>query len=167
LEAALYSYQKLLSGNYTPEKNAYYKSALDFAKQLQRSRMWHVPFMPPELHPVTLSKCDLDIGLAPLEDTSFNAGKSCVKYYEYASVGTVTLASNVQPYSDEVNYLTKNTFKDWYNKLEKLITDVEFRKKILAKQQTWVKENRSIEAIGLPWELACQQPGGFKVANQQ
>jgi len=69
--------------------------------------------------PTTLSKCDLDIGIAPLEDTAFNHGKSCVKFYEYASVGTVTLASNVLPYSDEVNYLAKNNFKDWYNKLEK------------------------------------------------
>lgn len=167
LEAAIYNYNKLYKGNYQPEKNAYYKSALDFYAQLSRTRMWHVPFMPPELHPKTLSMCDLDIGLAPLEDTVFNAGKSCIKYYEYASVGTVCLASDVLPYSSECPLTSKNTFKDWYNKLEKLIADKEYRLKELKKQQEWVKKNRSTEAIGLPWELACQRPGGIKVANQQ
>ena len=168
LEAAIYMYNKMLQGNYQPEKNSYYKSAIDFYKQLQRTRMWHVPFMPPELHPKTLAMCDLDIGLAPLLDTEFNRGKSCIKFYEYAAVGTVTLASDVLPYSSEVNYCAKNTEKDWYNKLEKLIIDQKFRLDILAKQQKWCKENRTVEAIGLPWELACQLPGnGPKVKNQQ
>lgn len=169
LEAALYTYNKLLQGNYQPEKAAYHRAALDFAKQLQGTRMWHVPFMPPELHAKTLSMCDLDIGLAPLEDTEFNRGKSNIKFYEYASVGTVTLASDVLPYSDEVTYRAKNTHKDWYNKLEKLIVDVEFRNKLLKEQREWVIKNRSTDAIGLDWELALQKPSrwGLRVFNQQ
>ncbi|NCN26058.1 glycosyltransferase family 4 protein [bacterium] len=166
LEAAIYTYNKIYRNNFQPERNAYFKSALDFYEQISSSRMWHVPFMPPELHPKTLSMCDLDIGLAPLEDTEFNRGKSCIKFYEYASVGTVTLASDVLPYSDEVGYLAKNTKKDWYNKLEKLIIDHDFRNKLLTKQQKWVRENRYLDAIGVPWELACQRPGGVKVLNQ-
>ncbi len=167
LEAAIYHYNKILQNNFQPEKNEYFRSALDFYAQLQRVRLWHVPFMPPELHPKTLAMCDLDIGIAPLQDTEFNHGKSCIKYYEYAAVGTVTLASDVEPYNQEVNYLAKNTFKDWYAKLEKLILDKEFRNDLLQKQQEWVKKNRSIEAIGIPWELACQLPGGLKILNQQ
>jgi glycosyltransferase involved in cell wall biosynthesis len=168
LESAIYMYNKLLSGNFQPEKAEYHRSALGFYEQLKHSRYWHVPFMPPELHAKTLSMCDLDIGLAPLEDTEFNAGKSNIKFYEYASVGTVTLASDVKPYNTEVGYLAKNTKKDWTNKLEKLIIDKEFRKKTLKKQQDWVKENRSVEAIALDWELACQKPSkwGIKVNNQ-
>jgi hypothetical protein len=113
--------------------------------------------------------CDLDIGLAPLEDTEFNAGKSNIKFYEYASVGTVTLASDVQPYNTEVNCLTKNTKKDWIKNLEKLITNPEYRVKKLHEQREWVRKNRSIEAIGIDWELACQKPSkwGIKVLNQQ
>jgi glycosyltransferase involved in cell wall biosynthesis len=167
LEAAVYSYQKILANNWQPEKNEYFKSALDFYAQLKRVKLLHIPFMPPELHPSVLSRADFDIGLAPLEDTEFNRGKSCIKYYEYASVGTVTLASDVEPYKSEATYRAKNTFKDWYNKLEKLIVDKEFRDKLLAEQQKWVKENRSVEAIGVAWELACQQPGGLKVLNQE
>lgn len=166
LEAAVYAYNKLLQNNLQPEKNAYFRSALDFYAQLKRVRLLHIPFMPPELHPSVLSRADFDIGIAPLEDTEFNRGKSCIKYYEYAAVGTVTVASKVEPYSLECNYLAKNTFQDWYDKLERLIIDTEFRKELLAKQQAWVKENRSIDAIGIPWELACQLPGGLKVLNQ-
>lgn len=167
MEAAMYTYQRFLNGNYFPEKNPYFKAALDFYAQLKSCRMWHVPFMPPELHPSTLSRCDFDIGLAPLEDNEFNRGKSCIKFYEYASVGTVVLTSDVLPYSDECNYRAKNTFKDWYNKLEKLIIDKQFREKVGKQQQEWVKKNRSVEAIGLPWELACQQQSkGPKILMQ-
>ena len=52
-------------------------------------------------------------------------------------------------------------------KLEKLLVDVDFRKKLADKQQKWVKENRTTEQIGVDWELACQRPGGLKVANQE
>ncbi len=166
MEAAMYAYQKELQYNFQPEKTEYMKSALGFYQQLQNTRFWHIPFMPPELHPRTLSMCDLDIGIAPLEDTEFNHGKSNIKFYEYASVGTVCLASDVAPYTEEVTYRAKNTFKDWYNKLEKLIVDKEFRLKTLKEQQEWVKKNRSVEAIGLAWELACQKPSNTKVANQ-
>jgi glycosyltransferase involved in cell wall biosynthesis len=167
LEAAMYAYNRVLRDNTQPEKNNYYRSALDFYAQLKNIRMWHIPFMPPELHPTVLGKCDFDIGIAPLEDTEFNRGKSCIKFYEYAAVGTVTLASKVEPYTQEVNYLAKNTFKDWYNKLEKLIVDKEFREKLLKEQQDWVFKNRSMEAIGLMWEKACQREGGLPVLNQQ
>jgi glycosyltransferase involved in cell wall biosynthesis len=158
LEAAFYAYNKMLAGNYKPEQNDYFREALEFASRLENLKMLHVPFMPPELHPSVLARADIDIGVAPLLDTEFNHGKSCIKFYEYASTGTVCLASDVEPYKSEVNYRAKNTTKDWYNKLEKLITDPEFREKIRKEQAKWVQENRSIEAIGLDWELACQKP---------
>jgi glycosyltransferase involved in cell wall biosynthesis len=166
-EAMAYAYKKILADNTQPEKAEYFKSALKFYEQLNGVKMWHTPFMPPELHPTVLSKCDFDIGLAPLEDTVFNRGKSCVKFYEYAGVGTVTIASDVLPYSEEVNYRAKNTFKDWYNKIEKLLMNRALRDKVLKEQREYVLKHRTTEAIGLPWELACQKPGGLKVANQE
>lgn len=169
IESAMYFYRKTLLNNFAPEKNEYYRSALEFYKTLSGMTMYHTPFMPPELHPKTMSGCDFDIGLAPLEDTVFNRGKSCVKFYEYAAVGTAVIASDVLPYSEEVDYRAKNTHKDWYKKIEKLIVDEDYRKKLASKQQEWVKKNRSLTAIGLPWELACQREGikGLTSSNQE
>lgn len=169
MEAAMYAYQKELQFNFQPEKNEYMKSALKFYDQLKSTRYWHVPFMPPELHPNVLAKCDLDIGIAPLEESEFNSGKSNIKFYEYASVGTLCVASDVKPYSEEVNYRAKNTFKDWYNKLEKLIVDKELRAKVLNEQRQWVQKNRyaNIDSpMSLAWEKACQLPSNTKVLNQ-
>jgi len=167
MEAAMYFYNRMLNTGLQPEKNAYFKSALDFYAKLQKLKMIHIPFYPPELHPSVLARADFDIGIAPLEDTEFNRGKSCVKFYEYAAVGTVTLASKVEPYKSEVNYLAKNTKKDWYKKLKRLIEDEKFRKDLLEKQQKFVRETRSFERRGIDWELACQRPGGLPVLNQE
>lgn len=177
IKSEMITYKKILgpeAPNHTypqsqkPEQNNYFISALNFWERLKELNGGHKPFCLPEIHPEELSLCDFDIGLAPLEDTEFNRGKSCIKFYEYASVGTVTLASDVEPYRSEVNYRAKNTKKDWYNKLERLIKDKDFREKILKEQTEWVKKNRSLDAIGLDWELACQKKGmGLPVLNQQ
>lgn len=166
LEAAIYAYRRILADNTQPEKAPYFMSAIKFYDQLKNVRMFHIPFMPPELHPTVMSRCDFDIGLAPLEDNEFNNGKSNVKFYEYAAVGTVTLASKVAPYTEEVDYLAKNNFQDWYNKLEKLIVDKEYREKLLEKQRAWVLKNRGPEEQGRLWEIACQRPGGINILNQ-
>ena len=167
LESAMYYYNRLLSANLQPENNEYFTNALKFYDKLKHLEVTHIPFYPPELHPGVLSKADFDIGIAPLDDKEFNHGKSNIKFYEYAAVGTVCLASDVEPYKQEVTYRAKNTFKDWYDKLEKLIVDKEFRAKLLKEQQDWVKENRDIKKVAIDWEIACQKPGGLKVLNQQ
>ncbi len=169
-ESAAYNVRKLYTSRLQPEKDAYLKSMIDFYDKLKKIKMIHTPFMPPEIHPGILSTRDFDIAIAPLEDTEFNRGKSCIKFYEYAATGTVTLASDVEPYASEVNYRAKNTFKDWYTKLERLIVDEEFRNKLQKEQSEWVAKNRSLKEIGLEWELALQLPsqkGAPKVLNQQ
>lgn len=165
-ESAVYNVKKIISAQLQPEKEQQLKAMADVYDKINKTKMIHTPFMPPEIHPMILSSRDFDIGVAPLADTEFNRGKSCIKFYEYAATGTVTLASDIEPYSSEVGYRAKNTAKDWFNKLEKLIVDVDFRNKLQEEQSKWVKENRSIEAIALSWEKACQLPGGLPVLNQ-
>jgi glycosyltransferase involved in cell wall biosynthesis len=166
-EAAAYNVNKIVSLNLRPEKKEEFQQMLEVYNKIKKTRMIHTPFMPPEIHPTILSTRDFDIGIAPLSENEFNRGKSCIKFYEYAATGTVTLASDMEPYASEVNYRAKNTVEDWYNKLEKLIVDKEFRDKLQKEQSDWVMKNRSIQAIALDWELACQLPGGLKVLNQQ
>lgn len=168
-ESEMLSCQKLLQQNLQPEQNDYFRDALSFYDKLKKIKMYHLPFFLPEINPMKLSMADFDIGIAPLEDNEFNHGKSNLKFYEYAAVGTPCLASDVEPYRQECTYLAKNTFKDWYNKLEKLIVDKDFREKLATDQQNWVKENRSIEKVAIDWEMAIQKPsakGAPKVLNQ-
>jgi glycosyltransferase involved in cell wall biosynthesis len=181
IEDEMYHYQRYLSMNVQPERNAYFKSALDMYDKLNRIRMIHRPFAPPELHPTVLSRMSIDIGLAPLESKKFNENKSAIKMYEYAATGAVTIASDVGAYRHETNYRAKNTTKDWVKKLEKLIVDKEFREKTYKEQFDFVYKHRNIggvsdldkpekhwPGIGLEWELACQLPEKrVKILNQQ
>jgi len=154
IESEMYGYAQVVKHGLRPEQNRYLKAALDWFEKVKQLRFFHIPFYPPELFPSVLSRCDFDIGLAPLRDNTFNYSKSCVKFYEYAAIGAATLASNVLPYKKEVGYCAKNTFKDWYRKLEKLIVDEDFRKKLAEKQGKWVRENRDLSKIVTLWEDA-------------
>jgi hypothetical protein len=101
-----------------------------------------------------LSELNFDIGIAPLTDNRFNRSKSCLKYYEYAAVGTVTLASNVLPYNGEMDEddLVKNRHDKWVAKLRKLIVDDEYRQARLHAQESWINENRDIVKVVKQWE---------------
>jgi len=154
LESEAYIMRQMINLKLQPEKTRYMESCLSLYEKLRGLRYIHISFYVPFLHASTLRRCDLDIGLAPLYDNEFNRGKSCLKFYEYASIGTAVLASDVQPYNKEAMYCAKNNIKDWKNKLEKLIVDEKFRKDLAEKQQKWVRENRSIGVIAPLWEKA-------------
>ena len=152
LIAEVYNARQIKRQGAEPEKEDYINSLLKLYDKIKGLQFIHIPFHPPELHPSVISDCNMDIGLCPLQDNTFNQAKSCNKFYEYAAVGTVTLASKVLPYRKEVGYCAKNTHKDWKDKLEKLITDSKFRQKLLKKQQEFVFTNRDIKKVIKDWE---------------
>jgi glycosyltransferase involved in cell wall biosynthesis len=166
LESEMYSYAKVDALGLQPEKKLFFSQALGWFERIKQLSFVHIPFHFPELYPSILRRCNIDIGIAPLLDSDFNYSKSCVKFYEYASTGTVTLASDVKPYKDEVSYCAKNTKDDWYKKLEKLIVDQKFRDELYAKQYQWVKENRDIRRVVVKWEEALD-PGPDKSNGAQ
>ncbi len=98
--------------------------------------------------------CDLalDIGIAPLADNRFNRHKSCIKYYEYAMSGAVTVASQVLPYSAEVSITAKNNRDSWKQKLEAALQAD--RKAVWREQRDWVMTHRNIENNVCLWEQA-------------
>ncbi len=123
--------------------------------QMFRHLQWtHQPFVKLPKFNQTLSDLNLDIGLCPLEDTRFNRCKSAIKFYEYAMVGTATLASQVSPYKEEVGYCAKNRHNKWKSKLRRLIEDVSFRNDLARTQRNWVLENRDINNQINKWEDA-------------
>lgn len=129
----------------------------DFPKlyeKLEEMDYKHIKSVPYQEFRDKLSELNLDIGIAPLTDTRFNRSKSCLKYYEYAAVGTVTLASNVLPYSMEMDAedLVKNRHDKWVSKLRKLITDEQYRNDRAYIQRSWVHDNRNIDNVIRQWE---------------
>ena len=58
---------------------------------------WH-QFVDLEVYPLKLASLELDIGICPLVDHSFNRSKSALKWSEYSSVGVPSVCSDVQPY---------------------------------------------------------------------
>jgi hypothetical protein len=100
-----------------------------------------------------MKRINADIGLCPLEDNEFNKSKSCIKFYEYASLGIATLAPDLLPYSDEVSE-TYNGLSDFKEKLRRLLVDTKHRKEIVEEQRKWVMKNRDINKVIKLWEKA-------------
>ncbi|HLW77571.1 MAG TPA: hypothetical protein VKS01_11315 [Bryobacteraceae bacterium] len=98
--------------------------------------------------------CDLrlDIGIAPLADDRFNRNKSCIKFYEYAMAGALTVASQVTPYAEEVSLTAKNNRDSWKYKLESAINGD--RDALWSAQRDWVMEHRNMQANVALWESA-------------
>ena len=151
----------------TEEMKEKWKWSEDFKilyKKLKKIKYTHIPSVSYDEFRGKLSEANFDIGIIPLEDTWFGRSKSCLKFYEYAAVGTVSLASKVLPYTAEMNEkdLVKNRFDKWYAKLERLVVDEEYRSERLKEQEEWVKRHRDMEKMSWVWENVYYQIINFK-----
>ncbi len=102
-------------------------------------------------HPYKTASLDIDIAIIPLKDTKFNKSKSCIKWYEFSSLGIPSVVSNVLPYSNEIEHdKTALVFKDeeeFVEQLSRLIEDEKLRRKIGSEAQKWVNNNRDLDHI--------------------
>ncbi len=75
----------------------------------------------------------LDINLAPLVDNFFDSAKSNIKWMEAALVKVPTVASDVGNFHDSIKDGYDGVLcsdSEWFEKLEKLVTNFEYRKQI-------------------------------------
>jgi glycosyltransferase involved in cell wall biosynthesis len=133
------------------------KSIKHFMEKLSGIRYEFSPMVPIERHAQTVCDLKLDIGIAPLIESQFNKNKSCIKYYEYAMAGAVTVASQVLPYSAEVPITAKNNRDSWKYKLEYAL-DMD-REAAWSEQRDWVMKHRNIESTVEQWERAFAGAG--------
>lgn len=97
---------------------------------------------------VPMQIAQFDIGVMPLLDNEFNRGKSSFKAIEYMAVGVPVVISPV----GENNHLVQDgqtgylahTHGEWFEKLEKLITDPTHRDAIGKKGQQVAKSNYAL-----------------------
>jgi glycosyltransferase involved in cell wall biosynthesis len=103
-----------------------------------------------------LKTLNADIGIAPLEDDSFNQCKSNIKFIEYTMAGMPTVASRVGPYSDTMDhkvdgFLPKNTHQDWYHCLSKLVESRQKRLEMVISAKKKVVANWDIRKHRQKW----------------
>ncbi|MBC5851953.1 glycosyltransferase family 1 protein [Vibrio metschnikovii] len=96
------------------------------------------------LHPMSwanyralLTRGRRDIGLAPLLESSFNAARSCTKFYDICQAGAVGIYADHSAYrnqiTDQVNGLLLAMDHDaWYAAIAKLLQDDAYYQRLLA-----------------------------------
>ena len=89
-----------------------------------------------------------DVNIAPLANTTFNAAKSAIKFYEAAALKVPTLAQRTGPYADEIidgdtGFLFEQP-TDFVEKLEALVKDADLREKMGQHAYDWVREHRDV-----------------------
>lgn len=65
-------------------------------------RVGYVPTVPSNYYQMVADGLNLDIGLAPLVESRFNACKSNLKWLEYSAMGIPSVCSNVTPYKESI-----------------------------------------------------------------
>lgn len=101
------------------------------------------------LWPWTIAN-NIDVGIAPLESSEFNRGKSHLKLIELNSVGIPYVASPRDAYrqyhkdSGGAGFLADSP-KDWYSNIKLLMTDESLRKELGAKGRAYA-ETQTVEA---------------------
>jgi O-antigen biosynthesis protein len=92
---------------------------------------------------------ELDVAIAPLVSTTFNAGKSCLKALEYGAAGYPMVASSFGPYREYAgqygSILTAFDESEWLRHLTLLVEDASARRDLAERNATVVRENFSTE----------------------
>lgn len=103
----------------------------------------------------------IDIGLAPMPDSSFHACKYINKFIEYSSFGIVGVFSNVEPYISlkrigAPGIFCENTPDAWFAAIRTLIENSDNRERLRRAAYNLVKEQYSVSKAA---ELLLQQIG--------
>lgn len=110
-------------------------------------------------YPYKLALLNLDIGLCPVIDNEFNRNKSAIKYFEYSTQKTASIASNIPPYQPVIehgrNGLLVNE-NEWYNAMEELILNEDKRRMLGEAAFDNVFENHNADKKAHLWATAYE-----------
>ena len=99
-----------------------------------------------------------DIGLLPLPDNAFAAGKSPIKALQYAACGIPCVASPVgatcEIVRDGATGLTATTTKEWEQALLRLTDDAALRRQLGSAARALFLQNHARQCVQAQW-LAC------------
>lgn len=118
---------------------------------------WH-GWVPIDDYYATLSALNLDLFVAPLADTAFNAAKSASKLMEAAALGLPILASPHGPYRSAEDLVSAyaTTTAEWEALIGRLVRHPEIRRADGARARATVRARYTMEQTGPLWErLLC------------
>lgn len=111
-----------------------------------------VPLMPLREYNEFMRKMQFDVGLAPLDDTSFSNRKYFNKYIEYTKVGIVGLYSSCLPFTlivkdGENGFLIDNTQVAWLKALQQTVDERNSLEQCAVNAQSILRERFSVDSI--------------------
>jgi hypothetical protein len=136
-------------------KGVQFDSIFEDVKDRVEWEPWHGDIA---TYPLDVRDMGLDIGLAPLQDTTFNRGKSPIKWIEYSQMGVPSVCSEIVygPYIDNRKTgFTAVTPDQWFNCIDKLICDEELRNLIAKKAKVRVEKKWQVDKSVL-WGAALR-----------
>lgn len=122
------------------------------------SKIDPVPF---DIYPFVVRQ--FDIGLAPLEDHSFNRSKSALRLLEYGAVGVPYVASPLPSYvqfhreSHGRGGFIARTKQEWSEAITHLVENTQLREDMSAAIKAYVREHCNTDQVGLQWADAIRR----------
>lgn len=131
-------------------------------KDCPQNQMEYQSWISHDVYPWKLTILNLDIGLCPVMDNPFNRTKSAIKWMEYSMIGMATVASDIPPYSpvisnEQTAMLCKENHDSWFDAIEKLVIDKQFRNKMAKTAFSEVILEHNIDSKAHLWVEAYEK----------
>lgn len=124
----------------------------DVSAALGKSNIEYVEHMPYSDFKAFLRNEHFDIGIAPLQNTSFGICKFVNKFFEFTAAGIPCIYSAVEPYRSfiinrENGILVDNTVTDWYTAIEEMLNNAALRRHCIEAAQEKMRKEFSPNAV--------------------
>lgn len=125
-----------------------------------------LPLMPREAFVRWASEQRNPLALMPLDDSRFSAGKSAVKWYDYAEAGVPTLASDAGPFRDNLDHgrtgwLVGALPADWQSALDAALADAVGRLRVATAAREHVRQHHRADSMTQAWGIALERALGL------
>lgn len=120
-----------------------------------KNRVQYLSFGKVETYYEMIHHVRADVGIAPLEDTTFNQAKSPIKWLEYTLIGMPTVASDVSPYLEVIeNGKTGRLVAgvdEWTEAILSYLKDAEERKRTVGRARLQASDLFDLPGTAEKW----------------
>lgn len=111
------------------------------------------------------------VAVIPIDDSAFSAGKSAVKWFDFAAAGLPTLMSDRPPYADVVQHdqtgwLVADDAAAWRQALARALDDRALRAHVAAQARQRVLERHSLGHSTAAWRALIEQAAAARAAGR-